>query len=150
MLCALVRCIVISAHCHSNRGIMVNHLIHELRTGIALQYGITQWFTLIIIETDNIMLLKSFIGYTKLLINRLLFNTQLFIYLSFWNCDSLTFFIKHSFHPVKKLRNSFFIFIGASILINLHLQGFTSLRGSLVISQPCGAILGNVMVFNRG
>ena len=75
MLCALVRCIVISAHCHSNRGIMVNHLIHELRTGIALQYGITQWFTLIIIETDNIMLLKSFIGYTKLLINRLLFNT---------------------------------------------------------------------------
>jgi hypothetical protein len=75
MLCALDRCIVISAHCHSNRGIMVNHLIHELRTGIALQYGITQWFTLIIIETDNIMLLKSFIGYTKLLINRLLFNT---------------------------------------------------------------------------
>ena len=75
MLCALVRCIVCSAHCHSNRGIMVIHLIHELRTGIALQHGITQWLTLIIIETDNIMLFKSFIAYTKLLINRLLFNT---------------------------------------------------------------------------
>ena len=140
MLCALVRCIVISAHCHSNRGIMVNHLIHELRTGIALQYGITQWFTLIIIETDNIMLLKSFIGYTKLLINRLLFNTQLFIYLSFWNCDSLTFFIKHSFHPVNELRSSFLIFIGASILINLHLQGLTFLPNPAIISLPCGAI----------
>ena len=75
MLCALVRCIVNSAHCHSNRGIMVNHLIHELRTGIALQHGVTQWLTLIVIETDNIMQFMNIIAYTKLLINRCLFNT---------------------------------------------------------------------------
>ena len=75
MLCALTRCMVYGAHCHSNRGIMVTHLIHELRTGVSLQHGITHWLTPIIIETDNIMLFMSFIVYTKLLINRLLFNT---------------------------------------------------------------------------
>ena len=75
MLCALIKCMVYSAHCHSNRGIMVTHLIHELRTGIALQHGVTQWLTLIVIETDNIMQFMDIIAYTKLLINRCLFNT---------------------------------------------------------------------------
>ena len=75
MLCALIKCMVYSAHCHSNRGIMVTHLIHELRTGIALQHGVTQWLTLIVIETDNITQFMIIIAYTKLLINRCLFNT---------------------------------------------------------------------------
>ena len=75
MLCALIKCMVYSAHCHSTRGIMVIHLIHELRTGIALQHGVTQWLTLIVIETDNIMQFMNIIAYTKLLINRCLFNT---------------------------------------------------------------------------
>ena len=142
MLCALIKCMVYSAHCHSTRGIMVSHLIHELRTGIALQHGVTQWLTLIVIETDNIMQFMNIIAYTKLLINRCLFNTQLFIYLTFWNRDSLTFFpICHFLHSVKELFRRFFSFIRGDVLISLHLQGLTSHCNHAILSRLCVSIL---------
>ena len=121
MLCALTRCMVYSVICHNTRGFMLAHLIHELQTGVALQHDVTYRLTSIIIGTDNIMLFNSSIGDTKSLINILLFYTKLFIYLSLWNCYSLIFFVQNFFHSVKKLLSRYFSFIGATIVIILHL-----------------------------